>query len=246
VRVVLSIIFWSYFALSCMVLFAVALALALVTMPFDRNGRVLHLYTCFWAAHYLYLNPLWRLSVENAGSVDRKRAFVIAANHQSFADILVVSASYLPFKWVSKSSVFRVPFLGWNARLNRYVPLTRGDKASIERMAAECRGWLARGVSVAMFPEGTRSPDGALGAFKLGAFRIAREAGVPILPIVLDGTRNALPKHGIVIRESARCVARVLAPIDLAQFPTDEAAAEAVRAIMADELAKIRAERKAS
>src|SRR5262249_20574043 len=157
----LSIFFWSYFVLSSAILFAIALPLWLLTLPFDWNGRLLHLYSCAWAAHYLYVNPLWRVTVEKRAKVDRSRAFVIVSNHQSFADILVLYATYLPFKWVSKSSVFWVPFIGWHMVLNRYVPLKRGDKASIEKMAGRCRAWLQRGVSVLIFPEGTRSKDGA-------------------------------------------------------------------------------------
>jgi 1-acyl-sn-glycerol-3-phosphate acyltransferase len=241
IHVGFSIAFWTWFAISCATLFAVALTIFLVTLPFDRNGRALHLFSCFWAAHYLYLNPLWRLRVEGARAVDRRRAFVMVSNHQSFADILVLYATYLPFKWVSKASVFKVPFLGWNMRLNRYVPLVRGERASIERMASDCLAWLRRGVSVLIFPEGTRSPDGEVKAFKLGAFRIAREAGVPVLPIVLDGTADALPKHGAVMRAHADCRVRVLAPVDVSGFSTVEEAAEAVREGMVGELEALRA-----
>jgi 1-acyl-sn-glycerol-3-phosphate acyltransferase len=166
---------------------------------------------------------------------------VIVSNHQSFGDILVLFATYLPFKWVSKASVFKVPFLGWNMRLNGYVPLVRGERRSIAEMSQRCLAWLRRGASVLMFPEGTRSPDGNLQTFKLGAFRIAREAGVPILPIVLDGTADTLPKHGFVMRRSARIRVQVLPPIDPAGFPSDEAACAAVREVMAAQLERMRA-----
>src|SRR5689334_20453620 len=112
-----------------MVLFCVALALFLCTFPFDRNGRVIHGFSSYWAAHYIWVNPFWHLRVDGERAVDRRRAFVMVSNHQSLADILILYCTHLPFKWVSKSSVFRVPFVGWNMRLNRYVALTRGDKA---------------------------------------------------------------------------------------------------------------------
>jgi 1-acyl-sn-glycerol-3-phosphate acyltransferase len=241
-RVAFSLLFWLYLALTCIVLFAGALALWLLTLPFDRNGRLLHLYSCFWAASYLYVNPLWRLAIDRV-AVDRRRPFVIVANHQSFGDILVLYATYLPFKWVSKASVFKVPFLGWNMRLNRYVALVRGDRASVEKMSAACRAWLDRGVSVLLFPEGTRSPDGALQPFKVGAFRIAREAGVAVLPIVLDGTADTLPKHGFVLRARTTCRVRVLEPVDVAALPSVEEAADAVHAAMAAELDRMRSAR---
>ncbi len=239
-RAVFSFLFWFYLITSSAVLFLVASVIFALTTPLDRNGRVLHIFTCWWARSYLRLNPFWKVTVEGAKKIDRNTPYVIAANHQSFADILVLSASYLPFKWVSKASVFKVPFIGWNAWLNRYVSLVRGDRASIEKMASACKRWLARGVSVAIFPEGTRSKDGELQAYKLGAFRIARECNVKVLPAVIDGTAEALPKHGMVLRASAHCQVHVLDPIDVSAFATDEEAAKAVREVMAAELARMR------
>lgn len=240
-RVAFSILFWGYLALSSIALFVVALCIFVLSYPIDRNGRLLHWYSAYWAAHYVRINPIWRLVLDGETAFDRRGPYVIVSNHQSFADILILYCTHLPFKWVSKSSVFKVPFIGWNMTLNRYVALQRGDKASIEKMAAACRAWLDRGVSVLLFPEGTRSPDGALGRFKSGAFRLARDARVPILPIVLDGTRDALPKHGLVMRASADCRVRILPPIDATQFPSTEAASDAVREAMARALAELRA-----
>src|SRR5207248_2172390 len=131
---------------------------------------------------------------------------------------------------------------GWNMRLNRYVGLVRGDKQSIEKMAAACHEWLRRGVSVMIFPEGTRSPDGRLLPFKPGAFRIARDAGVPILPIVIDGTHDALPKHSpLLIKQIARVRVKVLDPVDVTRYGSVEASSDAVRAILERELAALRA-----
>ena len=89
---------------------------------------------------------------------------------------------------------------GWNMALNRYIKLTRGDRASVIEMLAASRRALRNGNSIMMFPEGTRSPDGRMRAFKVGAFDMAKDTGLPILPIVLDGTANALPKRGFVLQ----------------------------------------------
>ena len=99
-------------------------------------------------------------------------------------DILVVYGLFRPFKWVSKAELFRVPVVGWNMWLNDYVPVLRGDRESIREMMDRCRAHLARGAPVMIFPEGTRSRDGRLGSFKDGAFRLAIEAGCPVIPIV--------------------------------------------------------------
>jgi 1-acyl-sn-glycerol-3-phosphate acyltransferase len=232
-KAVLSALLWTFFALSCIPLFLGAVVVWLVTFPFDRNGRVLHLYSCFWAQVYFYLNPVWRLRVEGRQRLPWHGAAVLVSNHASLADILVLFGLYRPFKWVSKASNFRLPFIGWNMRLNRYVPLVRGDPDSIGKMMAASEAWLDKGVPVLMFPEGTRSADGQLKAFKDGAFRLSIAKGCPLYPIVLSGTSHVLPKHGLVLRERANCRAQVLEPVDPKPFGTDVAAfRENVRALM--------------
>jgi 1-acyl-sn-glycerol-3-phosphate acyltransferase len=110
-------------------------------------------------------------------------------------------------------------------RYNGYVPLVRGDKESIQEMMRRCHGWLERGAPILMFPEGTRSPDAEVKPFKDGAFRLAIEArggaGCPLYPIVLTGTADTLPKHGLLVKPVARCRVRVLDPIDPAAFEGD-------------------------
>ena len=203
----------------CSLLFAGAVVLWLVTLPFDRNGRVLHLYSCFWAQLYFYVNPLWRLKVDGRERLPWHGPAVLVSNHESLGDILVLFGLYRPFKWVSKASVFKVPFLGWNMYLNGYVGLVRGDKQSIAKMMAECEGWLDRGVPVLLFPEGTRSPDSQLLPFKEGAFRLAQTKGCPLIPIALTGTADTLPKHGLVLKLRANCKVSVMEPVDPKAFP---------------------------
>ncbi|HQR30903.1 MAG TPA: 1-acylglycerol-3-phosphate O-acyltransferase, partial [Anaeromyxobacteraceae bacterium] len=115
-------------------------------------------------------------------------AAVIVANHLSLADVIVLYGLFRPFKWVSKASVFRVPFLGWNMTLNGYVALVRGNADSVRKMLARCQELLAQGNPILLFPEGTRSATGELQPFKDGAFRLARDARVPVIPVVVSGT----------------------------------------------------------
>jgi 1-acyl-sn-glycerol-3-phosphate acyltransferase len=239
-RPVVSFLFWSFFAISCAFYFGVALLIFLVSSPLDPAGRVLHLFSCFWAQTYFYVNPLWRLRVEGRERLPWRGPAVLVANHQSLGDILVLFGLYRPFKWVSKASVFRVPFLGWNMQLNRYIPLVRGDKESIAQMMEECAGWLRRGVPVLLFPEGTRSEGGELRPFKDGAFRLAISQGCPVIPIVLSGTAATLPKHGLVLSTQADCRVRVLPPVDSTRFDGDVAALrEHVRGLIAQEKARL-------
>lgn len=228
-----SAAYWAFVVLTVPLLFAGALAVFLVTAPFDRRRVALHLYSCLWGSFYVVANPLWALSVDGRGRLPWKGAAVLVANHLSLLDILVLYGLFRPFKWVSKAEMFRVPFIGWNMRLNEYVALRRGDRDSIRQMMDHCRAHLARGVPVLIFPEGTRSRDGRLQAFKDGAFRLAAEVGCPVVPIVVAGTSDALPKHGLVLRRRMRAEVRVLDPVRPEDHATVDALREATRARIA-------------
>ncbi len=223
-RVAFATLWWTTFALVCFVMFLGATLCFVLTVPFDRRRLIQHLYSCFWAQIMFYLNPFWRLDIEGRRKLPWNGPAVLVSNHESLGDILVLFGLYRPFKWVSKAAVFRTPFLGWNMVYNGYVPLVRGDKDSIIDMHQQCMSWLERGVPIMMFPEGTRSPDAEVRAFKDGAFRMAIEANCPLYPIVLTGTADTLPKHGLLIEPRAHCRVRVLDPLDPAEFDGDVAA----------------------
>ena len=233
-----STVFWLFLVVSSLLLFPVALLIWAVTALFDKRLVVLHQFTCFWASLYSWLNPVWRVHVEGREKIDPKVAYVMVANHQSLLDILVLFRLFVHFKWVSKIENFRVICIGWNMSLNRYIKLRRGDKESVEQMMAACEQTLREGSSIMMFPEGTRSADGHLKAFKHGAFTLAQRVGVPILPIVVEGTAAALPKRGFVLQGRHAIRIRVLDAIPYARVASlsVDALTEHVRSIIAAEL----------
>jgi 1-acyl-sn-glycerol-3-phosphate acyltransferase len=116
-------------------------------------------------------------------------------------------------RWIAKEELFRLPILGWMMRFGGDIPLRRGERASVEEMLREAKHTLAHGMSIMMFPEGTRSQTGKLGAFKDGAFQLAIDAQVPILPLALAGTRACRPKGSLWFGE-ARATVKILAPIE--------------------------------
>jgi 1-acyl-sn-glycerol-3-phosphate acyltransferase len=237
-----TLLFWSYMAVSNPLIWSGAVGVFALSAPFDRRRRLLHLYTSAWAYHYVKVLPLWRAHFEGVAQIERGRTYVLVANHQSLGDILILFGLFRHFKWVSKREIFRVPFIGWNMRMNDYVGLLRGDAASIGRMMDECRVHLKRGSSVMLFPEGTRSVDGEIKAFKHGAFTLAKELGVPVVPIVVDGTRDALPKKGLVFRQERMLEVRVrvLAPVAPDAAESVAELSELVRARMVAELRAMR------
>jgi 1-acyl-sn-glycerol-3-phosphate acyltransferase len=237
-RPLYSTVFWLFFCASSMALFPLAVLLCALTAPFDRRRRALHQFTCFWASLYTWLNPAWPVHIEGRERIRPGETYVMVANHLSLLDILVLFRLFTHFKWVSKTENFRLPFIGWNMRLNRYVELRRGDRASVVQMMKACRAVLAGGSSIMLFPEGTRSPTGRLRAFKTGAFDIAKEARQPILPIALQGTHAALPKRGFVLRGRHPIHVTVLEEIPYASFEdvASEELAERVHARIATHL----------
>ena len=129
--------------LSSAVLFVGAVLLWALTTPFDRNGRVLHLYSCFWARLYLYVNPLWSLRVAGASTCPGRARRCWCPTTSRWATSWCSSASTGPSSGCRKAENFKLPFIGWNMRLNRYVPLVRGDRESVLRMLGPVRD-LAR------------------------------------------------------------------------------------------------------
>ncbi|HEY4103694.1 MAG TPA: lysophospholipid acyltransferase family protein, partial [Polyangiaceae bacterium] len=232
-------LYWPYLLLSCTALFFPALALWALTF-WDPKRRWLAKYTSIWGAHYLAWAPLASVRVEGIEHAPQGRACVYVVNHQSMVDILAVFATHIPYKWVSKVENFYAPFLGWNMWLNGYVPLKRGYLPSIVRTVRMCLKKLEAGHSLCVFPEGTRSPDGNLIDFYRGAFWVAARQGVPIVPIVVEGTGAILRKKSLQIRPQ-RTLVRVLPAIDPAEVGGDDRKLrELVRKRMAAELATIR------
>ncbi len=232
---IVSISFLAFMALSSILCFFVALVIRLATTLFDRRLVLLHLFTCFWASLYLWVMPAWSVTVSGRKKIRKNATYVVVSNHQSQLDILVAFRLFFPFKWVSKAAVFKLPFIGWNMRLNRYIRLKRGNKESIQKMMQACEQAIANGSSVYFFPEGTRSKTGELKPFKPGAFILAKKMQAPILPIVIRGTRDALPKHSLNFHGRHDIRIKVLDEIAYPSFAMqspDEIAAR-VRALIA-------------
>jgi 1-acyl-sn-glycerol-3-phosphate acyltransferase len=207
-----NLFYWPYLLLSCTLLFFPALLIYLLTF-WDPKRRLLHRFTSLWGAHYLAWAPFASVQVHGRERCRELPACVYVSNHQSMVDILAVFAIQLPFLWVSKLENFYVPFLGWTMWLNNYVPVKRGNLASIRRMLRRAERALQSGSSLFVFPEGTRSNDGDLQRFFRGAFWIAARNRVPVVPVIIDGTARILPKRTFRIRPQAVTV-RLLDPID--------------------------------
>jgi 1-acyl-sn-glycerol-3-phosphate acyltransferase len=181
------------FVLVSFVVLAISVPLQLAALPWDPLRRVSGTLTRWiWGVGHIAVQPFWRLTVtgrERLGGA----ACIYVANHQSFLDIYTLFWLDRPFKFISKTSNFLIPIIGWSMFLTGHVKLNRVDRRSQLKCLSDCAALLAVGAPVLFFPEGTRSKDGALGEFKKGAFSVAAKARVPVVPVSLVGTGALMP-----------------------------------------------------
>jgi len=195
-------------------LFFVVFFIVVITFPFDKKRKLAHAQCFWWSNCVIRLNPYWKLRVEGLENIDHNKTYVIIANHQSMADIAVLYKTHMQFKWVSKKSLFKLPFIGWCLSLTRHIKLERGDFSSIKKVYRQAGEWLRKDMSVLFFPEGTRSDSDAMNVFQNGAFKLAIKEKKPILPICIRGTREAIPKGSWIFSAKVSATLKVLPAID--------------------------------
>jgi 1-acyl-sn-glycerol-3-phosphate acyltransferase len=188
------------------------------------------------------VNPVWNISVKGLPEHYVRRPVVVVSNHQSLADIPVISRLPWEMKWVAKRELFRVPFVGWMMRLAGDIPLERGDARSGARVLAHAARYLKNNCPVIIFPEGTRSPDGLVGRFTDGAFHLAVASQVPVLPVTVEGTRDALPKKNWRFGDTINITVSVLPEVSTAGLTRDdvESLRERIRTMICENIASTR------
>lgn len=209
-----SVGIWTVGIALIIILFLVMVFLSIILYPFDRKRKIVHAQCFWWADAVTALNPYWDIEIHGLENIDHKKTYVVVSNHQSLADIVLMYKTRMQFKWVAKDSLFKIPVLGWNMLLARHIRLRRGNFSSIKRVYREAGEWLRKRVSVAFFPEGTRSDNNGMEEFQNGAFKIAIKEKVPILPILIEGTKNAIPKGSWRFTTKTSCAIKVLLPIE--------------------------------
>lgn len=236
-------LFAAYFFTSAVFLYLSSILLLPYSFLFDKNRRLLSYLACVWGFHFVRLNPAWRCHFRGLANFKPNQTYVVVANHQSIVDVFVLSGLERTFKWVSKESLFKLPFFGWNMYLKKDIAIKRGDMSSIKEMMATCSEWLKKGETILMFPEGTRSETGEMIAFRDGSFRLAAQNNVPILPVVLNGTREILAKNDNRLHLRGRVEARLLEPVYPEQFGNNVSELKRyVHNLMKETLAEMRAE----
>jgi len=167
---------------------------AFITYPFDRKGKVVHYYARLWGKVALLANRV-KVRIEGMEYLKGKGPYIFMSNHQGSYDIFVL-LSCLPFqfKWLAKKELFSIPFFGWTMAAAGYIPIDREGSRKTVKAMDEAAQKIRDGMSVVIFPEGSRSPDGSIQPFKKGGFTLAIKSKVPIIPIAIAGSREIMPK----------------------------------------------------
>ena len=188
------------FVWSCIVIATLVLGFfAFITYPFDRKGRVVHRYARLWGKIALLANRV-RVNIEGMDHLNGQGPYIFMSNHQGYYDIFAL-LGHLPyqFKWLAKKELFSVPFLGWTMAAAGYIRIDReGTRETVGAMNDAAQR-IRDGMSVVIFPEGSRSPDGLIQPFKKGGFTLAIKSGVPIVPIAISGSRDIMPKDKLTV-----------------------------------------------
>jgi 1-acyl-sn-glycerol-3-phosphate acyltransferase len=210
-----------------LVVYAVFISLVwLLTVWWDRKKIVISAVSWPQAMMLFWLAPGWRVRVEGRENYDRRRPYVIVCNHRAMFDIPLLYAIRPNVRWVSKRELIKMPFVGHALLIHGDILIRRGEARSARHMIVRAQKELKKGVSVAIFPEGTRRTTGEMGRFREGAFLLARTAGVEILPVVLEGTADAFDGAKLVRPHTFRL--KVLPPVPADTPP------EVVRGMMMD------------
>ncbi len=236
-KIIFSIYVWVLVIVVTLVLSPVFTLVWLISYPFDKKLIVLHYLANFWGSLFTLLVPGWDVKIEGKEKLNNN-AKIIVANHQSQEDILLVYRLGVPFRWISKAEIFKIPFYGWLMRLKGDIKLQRSSKSSIKKMLIDAEAVLRKGCIITIFPEGTRSKTGDLGNFKEGAFKLAIDTQVPIVPVVIYGTGQKLVYPNGTFKGKHQVIVKVLNEIPYTEFKemeTKELSGK-VRQIMEEEL----------
>ena len=167
---------------------------------FSRNGNSVHQIARFWGKTILWISGI-RVTVKGLDRIGGLSSCIFMSNHQSNFDIPVLLGDLpVQFRWLAKAELFRIPIFGRGMSGAGYISIDRSDRASAFQSLARAAETIRNGTSVMIFPEGTRSRDGRLLPFKKGGFVMAVDAQVPIVPLVIEGTHDIMPKGRLLIR----------------------------------------------
>lgn len=211
-----------FYALKLAVVIAATIVLSLVTILWglwDPHGIQVYRINRFWTWLIVRFSGI-TLTVEGLQRLDPRRQYLFVVNHQSNFDIpvLVQALAQFQLRWIAKRELLRIPFFGWAMRAAKHIPVDRADSSDALKSLQTAQQRIAAGISVVVFPEGTRSRDGKLLPFKRGGFLLALKTKTPIVPVTINGTGKLLGRGQWRV-EAGTVTVTISEPIAAADFP---------------------------
>ena len=207
--------------------------IAIIASFFSRTGDCVHIIAGIWARSILWVSRV-HVRIHGLSNIEPDKSYVYMANHQSNFDIPVL-LGYLPvqFRWLAKAELFKIPVFGRAMLGAGYVKIDRFNQESAFESISEAAQKMKNGVSVMIFPEGTRSKDGRIRPFKKGGFVMAVDSGVPIVPVIIRGTLPIMAKSSLRINRGD-VEMEIAKPIDTIDYSreTKEELMDRVRSVI--------------
>lgn len=190
-----------YLIYQIVIAFPIMLVLTLITALTTMTGSIFN--DRFWGywpgmiwGRLFYIVFLIPVHVHGRENIKKGQSYVITPNHQSYWDaFLMYGFTGIKFKWVMKKELGKIPFVGWACRMAGHIFIDRSSRSSSMKSISQAESKLKDGMSVVIFPEGTRTHDGRMSRFKRGAFLISEQLGLPILPVAIDGNYTVMSRH---------------------------------------------------
>jgi len=188
------------FYLIFLILNTIVVCLTIIMIsPFDKKGNIVHYIGRFWSLLNVFLSGA-RLTIKGKEKINPKLTYIVMSNHQSLFDVwALIGKIPLQIRWIVKSEIRKIPIFGYTLERMGHVYVDRKNRTAAYISLETASKKIKKGTSVIVFPEGTRSKDGHLLKFRMGAIITALKSGVPILPVTVNGSRFVLPKNTLAL-----------------------------------------------
>jgi len=210
------------FAMVVVVVMTLLCSLAVILLyPFGSYNKVTNKIALIWSKSIVWAAGA-KIELHGLDKIDFSKSYVFAGNHQSHIDVVsVFSILPLTVRYIAKKELFRIPLFGWAMAAAGTIKVDRSNREKAIKSIEQAGESIRNGVSVILFPEGTRSDDGEIHAFKKGAFVLATKSGVPVVPISISGTRRILEKHSLKLNPGTVKIV-ISDPIESSNYKLEE------------------------
>ncbi len=228
-KILVSIFYWIIILPAIkLVMFPISLTAWIFTILFDKKLKLVHFIANIWGSLYIVLNPFLSVDVRGKENIQEGETYVVTPNHTSLLDISAIHNIFMHFKWISKASLKRVPFIGWNMVLDKTIFISRTDPKSQLEMMRKCEHNLDIGNSIMIFPEGTRYRGKELGEFLSGGFLLAKKKQISVLPVAISYSHDSVIE-GYTFKHKTKIIVDILKPIKFDQYKKTKDLRDAVK-----------------